>query len=95
MRHVKITLVFEKQDKVLKLRMVYYSVSGHGQTQKKEIRALLSGVKPKTSLIIRSDALSPSYKRLVGAKAIKLDSWDKQPVYCADWNVMCGICAME
>ena len=29
-----------------------------------------------------SDALPLSYRRLVGAKAIKLGSWDKHPAYC-------------
>ena len=29
-----------------------------------------------------SDAIPPSYRRLVGAKAIKLGSYDKHPVYC-------------
>ena len=33
---------------------------------------------PITSL----DALPLSYRRLVGAKAIKLGSWDKHPAYC-------------
>ena len=32
-------------------------------------------------LITSSDALPLSYRRLVGAKAIKLGSWDKQPYY--------------
>ena len=29
-----------------------------------------------------SDALPLSYRRLVGAKAIKLGSWDKHSAYC-------------
>ena len=33
---------------------------------------------PITSL----GALPLSYRRLVGAKAIKLGSWDKHPAYC-------------
>ena len=37
--------------------------------------------------ITSSDALPLSYRRLVGAKAIKLGSWDKHPAYCSDWNV--------
>ena len=37
--------------------------------------------------ITTSDALPLSYRRLVGAKAIKLGSWDKHPAYCLDWNV--------
>ena len=62
------------------LRMMYYSVSDTGVcTRKREIRVLLSGVDlPITS----SDALPLSYMRLVGAKAIKLGSWDKHPAYC-------------
>ena len=32
--------------------------------------------------ITSSDALPLSYRRLVGAKAIKLGSWDKHPAYC-------------
>ena len=35
-------------------------------------------VLPITSL----DALPLSYRRLEGAKAIKLGSWDKHPAYC-------------
>ena len=43
-----------------------------------------------------SDALPLSYRRPVGAKAIKLGLWDKYPAYCEDaGNVLCGICAME
>ena len=34
--------------------------------------------------ITSSDALPLSYRRLVGAKAIKLGSWDKHPAYCYD-----------
>ena len=37
--------------------------------------------------ITRSDALPLSYRRLVGAKAIKLGSWNKHPAYCQDSNV--------
>ena len=32
--------------------------------------------------ITSSDALPLSYRRLVGAKAIKLGSWDKHTAYC-------------
>ena len=54
----------------------------HRHTRKK-IRVLLSGVEPKTfRFMISSDALPLSYRRLVGAKAIKLGSWDKHPAYC-------------
>ena len=48
----------------------------------KNIGVLLSGVEPKTFPITSSDALPLSYRTLVGAKAIKLGSWDKHPVYC-------------
>ena len=37
--------------------------------------------------IASSDARSLSYRRLVGAEAIKLGSWDKHPAYCYDLNV--------
>ena len=37
--------------------------------------------------ITSSDALPLSYRRLVGAKAIKLGSWDKHPAYFYDLNV--------
>ena len=37
--------------------------------------------------ITSSDALPLSYRRLVGAKAIKLGSCDKHPAYCSDLNV--------
>ena len=37
--------------------------------------------------ITSSDALPLNYRRLVGAKAIKLGSWDKHPAYCRDLNV--------
>ena len=57
------------------LRMMYYSVSDTGKLRK--------GVEPTEELpITSSDALPLSYRRLVGAKAIKLGSWDKQPAYC-------------
>ena len=44
---------------------------------------LLSGVKPKTitKTITNSDALPLRHRILVGAKAIKLGSWDKHPAY--------------
>ena len=37
--------------------------------------------------ITSSDALLLSYRRLVGANAIKLGSWDKHPAYSWDLNV--------
>ena len=50
------------------LRMMHYSVSDTGMLGKK-IRVLLLEVEL-------------SYRRLMGAKAIKLGSWDKHPAYC-------------
>ena len=48
----------------------------------------MSGVEPKTfRLLVRMLNLPLSHRRLVGAKAIKLGSWDKHPAYCQDWNV--------
>ena len=37
--------------------------------------------------ITSSDALPLSYRRLVGAEAIEIGSWDKHPAYCLDLNV--------
>ena len=45
--------------------------------------------------ITSSDALPLSYRRLVGAKAIELGSWDKHPAYCWIRMSMSGICAMR
>ena len=57
------------------------AIKGVDCTQKKEIRVLLSGVEPSVLdlLIASSDYLQLSYRRLMGAKAIKLGSWDKHP----------------
>ena len=54
------------------MRMMYYSRKWHRHTRRKEIRVLISGFEPKTFPITSSDALPLSYRRLVGAKAIKL-----------------------
>ena len=64
-----------------RMRMMYYSRKSHRHTQKK-IRVLLSGVEPKTFRLLVRIALPLSYRRLVGAEAIKLGSWDKHPAYC-------------
>ena len=64
------------------MRMMIILESDAGILGKKEIRVLLSGVEPKTYPITSSDALPLRYRRLVGAKAIKLGSWDKHPAYC-------------
>ena len=45
--------------------------------------------------ITSSDDLLLSYRRLVGAKAIKLGSWDKHPANAEIGMSKCGICAME
>ena len=60
--------------------MTYYSVNDTGLLGKNEIRMLLSGIVPDLQVTIL-DALPLSYRRLVGAKAIKLGSWDKHPAY--------------
>ena len=54
--------------------------SDTGILGKKEIQVHLLGIEPKTFRLL---ALPLSYRRLVGAKAIKLGSWDKHPV--AQW----------
>ena len=62
---------------------MYYSVSDTGILWKRQIRMLLSGVKPTKDLpISSSDAIPLSYRRLMGTKDIKLGSWDKHPAYC-------------
>ena len=53
----------------------------------KEVRVLLIRIRTEDLLVTSSDALPLSYSGVVGAKAIKLGSWDKQPAYCQDWNV--------
>ena len=37
--------------------------------------------------ITSSDALPLNYRRLVGAKAIKLGSWDKHPAFLVVFNL--------
>ena len=59
--------------------VLFNSVNDTGIFGKKDIRVLLSGVEPYNLPIIGSNALPLSYTRLVGAKAIKLGSWDKHP----------------
>ena len=50
----------------------------HRHTRKKKFRVLPKGVEPPTTFpITSSDSLPLSYKRLMGAKAIKLQSWPK------------------
>ena len=62
-----------------KMRIMYYSVSETGILGKK-LRVLLSGVEHKSSRYCCSDVLPLSYRRLVGAKAIKLGSWKIEKV---------------
>ena len=63
------------------MRMINYSVSNTGVLRKRKSKTvLLSEV--EDLLISCPDALPLSYRRLVGAKAIKLGSWDKNPTYC-------------
>ena len=63
-------------------RMMYYSVLTQTQTRKKEIPSAPIRSRTKDLPITSSDALPLSYRRLVGAKAIKLCSWHKHPAYC-------------
>ena len=60
---------------------MYYPVSDTGILGKKELRVLPVGV-PCDPPIANSDALPLSYRRLMGAKAIKVGSWGKHPAYC-------------
>ena len=60
------------------MRMMCYSV----MTQEKEIPSSPNRSRTYDLPITSSDALPLSYRRLVGAKAIKLGSWDKHPAYC-------------
>ena len=58
-------------------------INDTGKLGKRKLRVLLSGVEPKTIPITSPDPLPLSYRRLVGAKAIKLEM------------SMDGICAMD
>ena len=68
---------------LLILRMMYYSVNDTGilQKRKSECSYQESNLRP-SDYCTSSDALPLSYRRLVGAKAIKLGSWDKHRAYC-------------
>ena len=59
------------------MRMMYYSVMTQANSEKE-----IPGAPIRSLPITSSDALPLSYRRLVGAKAIKLGSWDKHPAYC-------------
>ena len=53
-----------------------------GKLGKKKFGVPLTGVEPKSfRFLVRMLYHSLSYRRLVGAKAIKLGSWDKYPSY--------------
>ena len=69
-----------------KLRMMYYSVMTQAYSEK-EIPSSPNRSRTYNLPITSSDVLPLSYRRLVGAKAIKLGSWDKHPAYCLDLNV--------
>ena len=68
------------------MRMMYYSVMTQAYSEK-EIPSSPNRSRIYDLPITSSDALPLSYRRLVGAKAIKLGSWDKHPAYCQDLNV--------
>ena len=63
------------------LRMMCYSVMTQAYSEK-EIPSSLKRGRTYDLPITSSDGLPLSYRRLVGAKAIKLGSWDKHPAYC-------------
>ena len=60
----------------------FVGTSTFGRLRSKSVP--LSGSEPnKDFLVTSSNALPLSYRRLKGAKAIKLGSWDKHPAYTA------------
>ena len=61
--------------------MMYYSVMTQANLEK-EIPSAPIRTRTKDLPITSSEAPPLSYRRLVGAKAIKLGSWDKHPAYC-------------
>ena len=63
------------------MRMIYYPVMTQVSSEK-EIQSTPIRSQTKDLRITSSDALPLSYRRLVGAKAIKLGTWDKHPAYC-------------
>ena len=70
-----IAMFFQHGNK--ELRMMYYSVNDTGilGKRKSECSYQESNLRPP---ITSSDALPLSYRRLVGAKAIKLGSWNRE-----------------
>ena len=65
--------------------MMYYSVVTQAYSEK-EIPSSPNRSRTYDLPITSSDALPLSYRRLVGATAIKLGSWDKHPARCKDLN---------
>ena len=63
------------------MRMMYYSIMTQAHSEK-EVPSSPNRSRTCDFPITSSDALPLSYRRLVGAKAIKLGSWDKHPAYC-------------
>ena len=61
--------------------MMNHSVSNTGKLEKRKSECSYQELTLRVLPITRSDALPLSYRRLVGAKAIKLGSWDKHPAY--------------
>ena len=61
--------------------MMYYSVMTQVNLEK-EIPSSPNRSRTYDLPITSLDALPLSYRRLMGAKAIKLGSWDKHPAYC-------------
>ena len=68
-------------DATKKIRMVCYSVKTQAYSEK-EIPSSPNRSRTYNLPITSSDALPLSHRRLVGAKAIKLGSWDKHPAHC-------------
>ena len=68
--------------------MMYYSVMTKAYSGK-EISSYPNRSRTYDLPITSSDALPLSYWRLVGAKAIKLGSWDKHPAYCRGLECQC------
>ena len=64
------------------MRMIFFSVSDTVAYLEKEIPSSPNRSRTYDLPITSSDALPLSYRRLVGAKAIKLGSCEKHPVYC-------------
>ena len=62
--------------------MMYYSVMTQANSEK-EIPSAPIRSRTQDLPIISSDALPLSCRRLMGAKAIKLGSWDKHPALTA------------